>query len=299
MSRRVIVVGAGVVGLTCAVRLAESTDLLVDVLARDLPGENASALGPVPWLPPPARLGPEAAAWARLTRERLGELAEGTASPETGVVLLPGRLVGDGSPDGGRGDVQRVTAPVIFPVAYLRYLVRRLLAAGGTLTRMSLPTLPQRGLVLNCSGLAARALAEDLQVLPWRWQYLRVTDPGLGEWTAGAGVSIVPDRGLLAIAADDEPGTDEPHPDGRSLLARAVRLEPRLAGVEVSAHRAALRAHRPGVQLSVRHEPERTVLHCYGHGSAGPSLSWGCAEEVVRRVSSLVTAPAAADTGLW
>ena len=36
MPQRVTVVGAGVIGLTCAVRLAEA-GLAVDVLARDLP----------------------------------------------------------------------------------------------------------------------------------------------------------------------------------------------------------------------------------------------------------------------
>ncbi len=50
MPPRVTVVGAGVIGLTCAVRLAES-GLAVDVLARDLPLETSSAAGAGLWLP--------------------------------------------------------------------------------------------------------------------------------------------------------------------------------------------------------------------------------------------------------
>jgi D-amino-acid oxidase len=45
---RVIVVGAGVVGLTCAVRLLEA-GLRVDVVARDLPRETTSAVAAAIW----------------------------------------------------------------------------------------------------------------------------------------------------------------------------------------------------------------------------------------------------------
>ena len=47
---RVTVVGAGVVGLTCAVRLLEEGHR-VDVLARDLPLETTSAVAAAIWYP--------------------------------------------------------------------------------------------------------------------------------------------------------------------------------------------------------------------------------------------------------
>ena len=47
---RVIVVGAGVVGLSCAVRLLEAGHR-VDVLARDLPLETTSAVAAAIWYP--------------------------------------------------------------------------------------------------------------------------------------------------------------------------------------------------------------------------------------------------------
>jgi D-amino-acid oxidase len=53
-----------------------------------------------------------------------------------------------------------------------------------------------------------------------------------------------------------------------------------------------LRPARPAVRVEAEHRPSdedraRTIVHCYGHGSRGFTLSWGCADEVLRLVSAL------------
>ena len=45
-------------------------------------------------------------------------------------------------------------------------------------------------------------------------------------------------------------------------------------------HKVGLRPVRPAVRL----EREGHVVHCYGHGGAGVTLSWGCAEDVAALV---------------
>jgi D-amino-acid oxidase len=45
-------------------------------------------------------------------------------------------------------------------------------------------------------------------------------------------------------------------------------------------HKVGLRPKRPAVRL----ERVGDVIHCYGHGGAGVTLSWGCADEVVTLV---------------
>jgi D-amino-acid oxidase len=47
-------------------------------------------------------------------------------------------------------------------------------------------------------------------------------------------------------------------------------------------HRVGLRPSRPSVRL----ERVGDVIHCYGHGGAGVTLSWGCADEVVALAES-------------
>jgi D-amino-acid oxidase len=63
---------------------------------------------------------------------------------------------------------------------------------------------------------------------------------------------------------------------------------PELAGAEVLGHRVGLRPVRPTVRLEL--EKLRTghrVIHCYGHGGAGVTVSWGCAAEVLAMAEAL------------
>jgi D-amino-acid oxidase len=53
-----------------------------------------------------------------------------------------------------------------------------------------------------------------------------------------------------------------------------------------------VRPARPAVRLEAERRPtdedaDRVVVHCYGHGSRGFTLSWGCALEVARLVTSV------------
>jgi D-amino-acid oxidase len=84
---RVVVVGAGVVGLTCAVRLAEAGHE-THVLARDLPPETTSAVAAALWYPYRALPQDRVTAWSARTYQVLSELA-GTA-PASRVRLRDG-----------------------------------------------------------------------------------------------------------------------------------------------------------------------------------------------------------------
>ncbi|MDX6284366.1 MAG: D-amino-acid oxidase, partial [Kribbellaceae bacterium] len=138
---RVIVVGAGVIGLSCAVRLAES-GYDVAVFARDLPLETTSAVAAAIWYPF-LSAGDRVAGWARTSYREFGELAESepsvqlrhgkeyllepTADPVWADVLPDLQRVG--SPPAGFRDGWSFTTPVVEMPLYLQYLVKRLEAA--------------------------------------------------------------------------------------------------------------------------------------------------------------------------
>jgi len=315
---RLTVVGAGVVGLSCAVRLAE-TGLDVNVLARDLPLETTSAVAGGLWLPEPTERPDDVTRWARATFLHLRGLAD---AGEAGVRLVPGRVLhhrpaAEPFWAAGMSDLAPVTAvddpepgyrlgwrvilPLVHTPTYLTYLTARLKAAGGTLTRMALPALPGQGLVVNCTGVAARALAGDHSVRAVRGEVLVLRDPGVREWTydggdgAGPPTYVLP-RGLdVVVGGTYDDGEWSPTADpaaGERILARAQALVPALTGAEVLAHKVGIRPARPSVRLEVEHRDgpdgeDRQVIHCYGHGRSGWTLAWGCAQEVLTAVTSL------------
>ena len=84
-----IVVGAGVVGLSCAVRLLEAGHR-VDVVARDLPRETTSAVAAAIWYPYHALPQDRVTAWAARSYEEFESLA---GDPEAGVRMVAGTEV--------------------------------------------------------------------------------------------------------------------------------------------------------------------------------------------------------------
>ncbi|WP_026162689.1 FAD-dependent oxidoreductase [Kribbella catacumbae] len=302
---RVIVVGAGVIGLSCAVRLAES-GYEVGVFARDLPLETTSAVAAAIWYPF-LSAGDQVAGWARSSYEEFGKLAASEPSVQLRhgkeYLLEPAKdpvwadalpdLRRVGSPPPGFRDGWSFTTPVVEMPLYLQYLVKRLEAAGGTLTRAALSSLPNTAeIVVNCAGLGARLTAHDPTITPVRGQVLTVQQFGLAEW-------LIADRGpqdLCYVVPRSKDvvvgGTSQPdnwdltvhEKTAGQILDRATELIPQLRKAKVLRHRVGLRPARPEVRCESVRSGDRRVIHCYGHGGSGVTLSWGCADEVLELV---------------
>ncbi|HEU4947864.1 MAG TPA: FAD-dependent oxidoreductase [Kribbella sp.] len=304
---RVIVVGAGVIGLSCAVRLAES-GYDVAVLARDLPLETTSAVAAAIWYPYLSAPRERVAAWSRTTYDELVKLAGNQPSvrlrhgreflvepaPDPWWAAALSDLERIGSPPAGFRDGWSFTAPVVEMPIYLPYLVDRLEAAGGTLTRAALPALPNMAdVVVNCAGLGARLTAGDPTVTPVRGQVVYVEQPGLTEWLiADRGPEdltyVIPREHDVVVGGTSEPDSwdlaVDPATAGQ-ILDRAAALVPALGRAKVIRHRVGLRPARPAIRCESVQAGDRLIVHCYGHGGAGVTVSWGCADEVL----SLIT----------
>jgi D-amino-acid oxidase len=312
---RVVVVGAGVVGLSAAVRLAESGHD-VHVLARDLPPETTSAVAAALWYPYRASPPDAVTRWAATTYAELARLAE--EAPESGVRMRWGtELVREpgpapwwrdavpalerlADPPAGYGGGWRLQVPVADTSTYLPWLAGRLEALGGTVTRAWLPSLPGHGVVVNATGLASRALAGDDTLRPVRGQVVRLAQVGIEEWlleqTDQAALTyVVPREREVVVGGTAEEDVFDPTPDedtAERILERARRLVPELAGARVLGHRVGLRPARHAVRLETEQRGDATVVHCYGHGGSGITLSWGCAQDVAAQVAALEPAHA-------
>lgn len=293
---RVIVVGAGVIGLTSAVRLLEAGHR-VDVVARDLPLETTSAVAGALWYPYRALPQDRVTHWAGASYVEFMSLA---GDPATGVSMVTGSEVfrsrqadpwwkaavpgldrETALPEGYVDGFTFVT-PIVETPIYLRWLADRVESMGGTITRLNLSALPSGGdLVVNASGLGARLLGSDKTVAPVRGQLVYVEQFGLDRWILdGEDPTFVLPRSRDVVvggtADEGEWSRTVSESDTVDILRRAAALVPELAKARVVRAKVGLRPVRPAVRL----ERVGDVVHCYGHGGAGITLSWGCAEEV-------------------
>lgn len=312
-SSDVIVVGGGVIGLTTAVVLAED-GLRVGLWTRDPVGRTTSATaGALFW---PYRIEPAqlVGTWLERSLSRYERLAEDPAA--TGVRVVEGLMANTPLSDLGawasrvpglrearedelpQGFAQGVRAavPLIDMPVYLRYLKARLRLARGTVdvrsaTGFDEPAAEAR-VVVDCTGLGARELAPDASVFPVRGQVVVVENPGVDEWFVATDpdstdmtyVMPQPYGVLLGGTATEHSWDLETDPaEAAAIVARCARVHPGLATARVLDHRVGLRPARPQVRLDVVQLPGGgRLVHNYGHGGAGVTVAWGCAEDAAR-----------------
>jgi D-amino-acid oxidase len=202
----------------------------------------------------------------------------------------------------------RYRAPLVRMPAYLGYLHARFEAAGGRaeagLVRSLTGAAADHGAraAVNCTGSGARDLASDQEVRAFRGQVVVAENPGLTEFFIGLPddttelVYLFPHGDIVVLggteAADDWNPQPVPAVADR-ILRDCAAVEPRVTGARVLEHRVGLRPFRAQVRLEAGpagaaqsgHGPGPAVVHNYGHGGAGITLSWGCARETAALVT--------------
>ena len=165
---------------------------------------------------------------------------------------------------------------------YLTWLASRIEDLGGTVTRLNLSALPVGpDVVVNALGYRCPAARRGPLGGPVRGQVVYVVAgrpravvarllgrPHLRR-TRGRTTSLSAARTRRATGA----GPRRRRPRTRSSSAGGGSFR-RWPSARVLEHRVGLRPARP----SVRVERDGDVVHCYGHGGAGVTLSWGTAD---------------------
>jgi D-amino-acid oxidase len=308
-----LVVGAGVVGLTTAIALAEA-GLATRVLAAAPPERTTSFVAGAIWGPVRSSNSPRVHEWARTGLAVLSDLAsdpraairqvsgvevatEPRQPPEWISILPSSRLLAPGELPAGFAAGWRYTAPIATMPVYLRYLVERLAAAGGAID-ISEPVTSLRPLaaplIVNCTGIGARDLVPDPAVVPLRGQVVIVANPGIEEFfrCPSDGVDstyIFPHDDVVLLGGTSEEGAWDlaPRPSvTKRILRDCAAVDPRLDGAAVLAERVGLRPYRPDVRFEAEALDDGRVLwHNYGHGGAGVTLAWGCARDLAQAIT--------------
>jgi D-amino-acid oxidase len=319
MDRNVAIIGAGVSGLTSGIVFAER-GYRTAIFAKEIGQQTTSGAAAAVWFPYDAEPSVKVIPWALRTFDVLADLARVPASGvsmietrqflRTGEIEIPDWAIALGaerlsSVATGLWPVQdraqhsgysfksgfSLRVPLTDTTIYFDYLAARFRKAGGEIHAnvhfKNLEDVDSKfDLVINCAGIGARELVQDIDLEPHRGQ-----------------VAIVPRiEGLsCAIVCDDAPlmyaiprtndcvfgGTNDisdnlaPDPETTSRIVAECSRVLNIDKPRVLAERVGLRPFRTsGVRLERDRLPDRSVIHNYGHGGAGFTLSWGCAEEV-------------------
>jgi D-amino-acid oxidase len=320
VAERIAIIGAGVSGLTCGVVLAEHgyrTAIFAKETGQLTTSGAAAAVWFPYHVEPAERVIPLALRTFDVLADLACIPATGVSMiqlhqfsrtdeieiPDWAIPLSAQRLlsvatgllpVRDRAQEGGysfkSGFSLRV--PLTDTTIYLNYLAERFRKAGGEIKAnvhfTELEDVDSRfELVINCAGMGARELVQDRDLEPHRGQVATV--PRI----EGLSCAIVCDDSPLMYAI---PRTNDCVFGGTNEVGDNLAADPattsqivaecsRVLNIErphVIAERVGLRPfRRSGVRLERDQLSDgRAVIHNYGHGGAGFTLSWGCAREV-------------------
>lgn len=317
---RVVVVGGGVSGLSCADRLLRHGHE-VTVVSRDPVHRTTSHLAAAVWFPTAVGPPDAVARWSATTYDVLvAEAAAGVPGvvmretlvlyrdpahtepplPDWAAAVGPVRPARPDELPPGYPAGLRFTVPLVEMPAYLPHVEQRVMRAGAQRVTRNVNSLGDvldlsPDLIVNAAGLAAGGLVGDDTAFPVRGQIVRVRNPGLDlsvrdEEHPGGRAYVHPRTDDCILGGTLEVGRWDTAPDPdqtAAILRRCADIAPAVAGAEVLETLVGL---RPG-RTEVRVELDRgllpvPVVHNYGHGGAGITIGWGCASDVVELAES-------------
>lgn len=304
---QIAVIGSGIIGLTTAIRLQE-VGHTVTIYTKQLFNNTTSAKVGAIWFPYHAEPLFKVNKWAGITYHIFKKQS---LLKKSGVFMVPFKVLSAPGinndwiqqlppqsvraankhelPDGySEGWV--ATVPLAEPPLYLPFLEQQFKEAGGKIIERSFTSLSElsklEDVVVNCTGMGAKEICKDSELYPVRGQIVNIESQHLHSMvnsTEKEKLSYIIQRSDCTVLGGTDYENDyneTPNKeDTKLIIDRLFKLGVLSKAPIIKSEIAALRPKRSVIRCE-RDEMNKNIYHNYGHGGAGYTVSWGCAEEI-------------------
>lgn len=324
----ICVVGAGVVGLSTALAIQQNIPSTNVTIVADKFLNDTLSFGAGGYFRPEVNIGPDRETirrWAQTSYDHFSNLALNDHSSGNGFVS--GYQLSSHSEDSLRNELVETivghsirklsteeihslfperfqhgifwTSIITDPRHYLPYLQGKILQNGGQLVEKRVNSFnelnAQYDVIVNCTGLLAAKLTDDHRLVPIRGQTIKVRAPWIRHFYFADGAYILPGRDYVTLGGIKDYGNSNPNLselDRKSIWQRCTELVPSLLDAEVAFEWVGLRPQRQPVRVELVRSltsGQCDVVHNYGHGGHGVTLSWGTAQDAATLVRTSLT----------
>ncbi|KXJ72229.1 hypothetical protein RP20_CCG018553 [Aedes albopictus] len=155
---------------------------------------------------------------------------------------------------------------------------------------------PTDVVVINCLGIGSRELLNDSKIGPSRGQVRRVEAPWMFHVFCNDSAYVIPNTGSVTmggIKQIDDYELKTRQEDTETIKRGCHGIVPALERAPVKGDFVGLRPLRQAVRVETEWMETGDgnrfpVIHNYGHGGSGITLSWGCAGEVLTLVRNVI-----------
>ena len=314
MTKKIAVIGAGIIGITTAITLLEQK-YNVTVISKDDPLATNSDAAVACWHPPSDRR-PLLQRLSLASLPKLNELSKLANSGVSWITVL--KYMKSSSSYQENSWMKHVETRTEIPEAaiknalypymlmlkvpladvnlYRPFLLKLFASLGGKLELRKVEKFDELighyDAIINCAGWETKYLLNDRRVHPVRGQTMILEVPANYKTPISFGIGHLNAYATFRRQSQDcVIGTSYKVNDSKTALsklekddifAKVAQFFPAIKDFKIKQEKVGLRCGRWDVRINSEWMDKTLLIHCYGHNSSGFSSSWASADEVLK-----------------